>query len=184
MRYFIDTEFVEDGKTIDLISIGIVSECAKEYYAISTQFQPHKAEQWVKDNVLNHLPPWPKNYCDITADGYMRWLPIGEEQQPWRSRKQIAQDILDFVSDDLFPEFWAYYADYDWVAFCQLYGRMIDLPKRFPKFCRDIKQWSSEMHDPILPDKENEHHALHDARWAKSAFEKLQGYALEDRYNY
>ena len=24
MRYFLDTEFIEDGKTIDLISIGIV----------------------------------------------------------------------------------------------------------------------------------------------------------------
>lgn len=26
MRYFLDTEFIEDGKTIDLISIGIVSD--------------------------------------------------------------------------------------------------------------------------------------------------------------
>lgn len=26
MKYWLDTEFIEDGKTIDLVSIGIVSE--------------------------------------------------------------------------------------------------------------------------------------------------------------
>ncbi len=30
MRYFLDTEFYEDGKTIDLISIGIVAEDGRE----------------------------------------------------------------------------------------------------------------------------------------------------------
>lgn len=38
------------------------------------------------------------------------------------------------------PEFYAYYADYDWVVFCSLFGRMIDLPKGFPMYCRDLKQ--------------------------------------------
>jgi len=27
MNYFFDTEFIEDGKTIELISLGIVAEC-------------------------------------------------------------------------------------------------------------------------------------------------------------
>jgi hypothetical protein len=26
MRFFLDTEFIEDGKTIDLVSIGMVKE--------------------------------------------------------------------------------------------------------------------------------------------------------------
>lgn len=32
MKYFIDTEFVDDGHTIDLISIGIVAEDGRELY--------------------------------------------------------------------------------------------------------------------------------------------------------
>ena len=32
MRYFLDTEFIEDGKTIDLLSIGIVAEDGRELY--------------------------------------------------------------------------------------------------------------------------------------------------------
>ena len=34
MRIFYDTEFLEDGKTIDLISIGMVAEDGREYYAV------------------------------------------------------------------------------------------------------------------------------------------------------
>lgn len=56
-RIFFDTEFIEDGRTIDLISIGMVREDGARYYAISTEFNARKASQWVKDNVLIHLPP-------------------------------------------------------------------------------------------------------------------------------
>jgi hypothetical protein len=38
------------------------------------------------------------------------------------------------------PEFYGYYADYDWVAFCWLFGKMITLPKGFPMYCIDLKQ--------------------------------------------
>ena len=38
------------------------------------------------------------------------------------------------------PEFYAYYADYDWVVFCWLFGRMVDLPEGFPMYCIDLKQ--------------------------------------------
>src|SRR4051812_11038169 len=34
MKYFYDTEFLEDGQTIELISIGIVAEDGREYYAV------------------------------------------------------------------------------------------------------------------------------------------------------
>ena len=42
------------------------------------------------------------------------------------------------------PEFYAYYADYDWVAFCWLFGKMMDLPKGFPMYCLDLKQMLDE----------------------------------------
>ncbi len=38
MRYWYDTEFIEDGKTIDLISIGIVAEDGRELYLQSVEF--------------------------------------------------------------------------------------------------------------------------------------------------
>ena len=46
MRYYLDTEFIEDGKTIDLISIGLVSEDGREYYAINYNCDFSKASEW------------------------------------------------------------------------------------------------------------------------------------------
>lgn len=170
MRYYYDTEFIEDGKTIDLISIGIVAEDGREYYAISTEFNAKKASQWVKDNVLIHLPP--KNWNDLTS-------PNQREQsiRYYKNRKQIKQEILNFIGDDK-PEFWAYYADYDHVALCQLFGTMMDLPKGWPMYTRDIKQLCDLLGNPKLPEQgKGEHNALDDAKWNKKAYEFLIDYA-------
>ncbi|MGH3782429.1 MAG: polyadenylate-specific 3'-exoribonuclease AS, partial [Pseudonocardiaceae bacterium] len=42
MRFFYDCEFIEDGVTIELISIGVVDEQGREYYAVSTEFDPER----------------------------------------------------------------------------------------------------------------------------------------------
>jgi len=153
MKYFYDTEFIEDGKTIDLISIGIVAEDGREYYAISTEFDHRKAEQnqWVLENVLRKLPNKISMY--------------------WKTREQIRKDILEFIGEDT-PEFWAYYADYDHIALCQLFGTMMDLPEGWPMYTRDLKQLVDSFDCPKLPTQDkNEHHALADARWVKEAHE-------------
>lgn len=150
LRYFIDTEFIEDGRTIDLISIGIVREDGGEYFAISVEFDEAKANDWVKQNVLPYLP---------SARAY------------WKLRSQIRDEILAFVGED-HPEFWGYYADYDWVVFCQLFGRMIDLPKNFPMYCRDLKQTLDEIGNPEVPFRPvQEHDALGDAQWNRRVFD-------------
>ena len=58
MKYFYDTEFVEDGITIDLVSIGIVAEDGREYYAVSSEFDLNKfmARDWMMENVFPSLP--------------------------------------------------------------------------------------------------------------------------------
>lgn len=173
MRYFLDTEFIEDGKTIDLISIGIVAEDGREYYAISTEFKARKASQWVKDNVLAHLPRKSVNPSDMSNSP--REI---EESRAWKNRQRIRDEVLAFVGDDPHPEFWAYYADYDWVALCQLFGTMMDLPSHFPMFCLDIKQQAYlagiESLSDLVP-QSDEHHALADAKWNAAAWIYLEG---------
>jgi hypothetical protein len=147
-RYFIDTEFIEDGKTIDLISIGIVADDGREFYLENTEIDLAQANDWVKANVLPHL------------------------RGPHGSRSYIAKQIIGFVGQS--PEFWGYYADYDWVVLCQLYGRMIDLPESWPMFCMDIKQLAVSLGNPTLPKQEStEHHALADARWNRDVYNFL-----------
>ena len=43
MRFFYDCEFIEDGTTIDLVSIGVVGEDGREFYAVSTEFDAGRA---------------------------------------------------------------------------------------------------------------------------------------------
>ncbi len=170
MKYFYDTEFIEDGKTIDLISIGIVCEDGRTYYAISKEFNPEKADQWVKDNVLSKLPERNVNLLDPSISPRVK-----EESLLWKSREEIKNDIVEFIGEDK-PELWAYYADYDHIALCQLFGRMIDLPENFPFYTMDIKQFCKSLGDPQLPEQENEHDALDDAKWNKIAYEYLKNY--------
>lgn len=149
MRMWLDTEFMEDGRTIDLLSIGIVREDGAEYYAVNRDADVTKANNWVKEHVLPQL-----GFADV------------------KPRSQIRAEVEAFVrADGTKPELWAYFADYDWVAFCQLFGRMIDLPAGFPRWCRDVKQLCQEVGDPDLPKQDTgEHHALMDARWTRSAW--------------
>lgn len=175
MKYFLDTEFIEYPCTIDLISIGIVADDGREYYAVSTEFNGRKASDWVKKNVINLLP-----------DRYVNPLygspRLREESRVWKSRGHIASDILMFCSTELYdkPEFWGYYCDYDWVAFCWLFGAMIDLPEGFPMYCRDIKQFADDLGDVRLPEQStDEHDALNDARWNKEAYYHLSSVAAQ-----
>jgi hypothetical protein len=169
MKYFIDTEFIEDGKTIDLISIGIVAEDGRTFYAISTEFNAKKASQWVKDNVLVHLPK--RGVTDMDSPN------VRGQSLAWMSRRLIKDKILNFIGDDK-PEFWAYYADYDHVALCQLFGTMMDLPDGWPMYTRDIKQLCDLLGNPELPKQgKGEHNALDDAKWNKKAYEFLINYA-------
>ena len=70
MNYFIDTEFVEGTQktwfnkqtkpTIDLISIGIVGEDGREYYAISKDFNLKEAWNRYDLKINKHFPQGPE----------------------------------------------------------------------------------------------------------------------------
>jgi hypothetical protein len=291
MEYFIDTEFLEGTQkesfpinlirketkpTIDLISIGIVSEDNREYYAISKDFNLKEAWNrfdekveimsgdmrnrfpkgrkykvyWIRENVLK--PIWRELYIKENHFGNLNnllgWLNREDTKNEnyyftynslkrliakyGKANKEIAKEVKDFctigtaystmdktIADILYfrslnseieqtikdrklvhvfsekPEFYAYFADYDWVVFCQLFGKMIDLPNEFPMFCIDLKQELDNKADRLrLPNTElskeqmietikgtvnypkqtNEHHSLEDAKWVKELYKFLQ----------
>lgn len=154
-KFWFDTEFYEDGRTIELISIGVISEDGRTFYAETPDSKRlARRTEWLACNVAPHLTIDNRHVLE-------RW--------------QIANALINFMGDK--PEIWAYYADYDWVALCQLHGRMIDLPKGWPMFCRDLKQRAESLGNPEIPKQiSGEHHALADAKWTKYAY-----YWLESR---
>ncbi|BBG03114.1 MULTISPECIES: polyadenylate-specific 3'-exoribonuclease AS [Pseudonocardia] len=146
MRFFYDCEFIEDGTTIDLVSIGVVGEDGREFYAVSTEFDPDRAGKWVRANVLPKLPS--------PAD------------RAWMSRSRIRDELLDFCTSapgDV--ELWAWIAAYDHVALCQLWGAMPALPRPMPRFTRELRQrWEDAGRPALPPPPRDAHDALADAR--------------------
>ncbi len=144
----------------------------REYYAISKDFNLREAwnrydmkpvfedgnevgeykEYWIRDNVL--MPIYKgfirgdaRNYFDFSYSTMKYIL-----KKYGKTNKEIAEDIIHFINGEIqnpngihsYPVFYAYYADYDWVVFCWLFGNMIALPSGFPMYCRDLKQMLDE----------------------------------------
>lgn len=190
MRYYLDTEFIEDGKTIDLISIGIVREDGAEFYAQNLECDFSKANDWVKQNVLPSLT----NFDLATLHPVINAEKEGGYGD-WYSRGSIASKLsaqmasvyygmqLQFIRmpDDQ-VEFWGYYSAYDHVALCQLFGTMMDLPKGWPMYTRDLKQWCDALGNPRLPEQgKGEHNSLLDARWNKQVYDFLYGKMMQQK---
>ncbi|MCX4098741.1 polyadenylate-specific 3'-exoribonuclease AS [Nocardia sp. alder85J] len=157
LRYFYDCEFIEDGVTIDLVSIGVVCEDGREYYAVSTEFDPEKAGPWVRRNVLPKLP----------SPG----SPL------WRSRDRIRDDLFRFLlpRPGVNPELWAWVSAYDHVALCQLWGSMVDLPTALPRYTNELRQHWEHHGRPVLPPvPADAHSALADARHNLAKFEAIE----------
>jgi 3' exoribonuclease, RNase T-like len=146
MRYFYDCEFIEDGCTIELVSIGVVDENGREFYAVSTEFDPTRAINWVRRNVLDKLPP--------PGD------PV------WRSRQRIRDDLLAYLLAPGEPiELWAWMASYDHVVLAQLWGDMRALPRAIPRFTHELRQrWESNGSPTLPPAPADQHDALADAK--------------------
>jgi hypothetical protein len=161
-RYFYDCEFIEDGVTIDLVSIGVVDEHGREFYAISSQFDPAKAISWVRRNVLDKLP----------SPGH----------PAWRSRERLREDLLAFLVEPLEHdpaleiELWAWYAAYDHVALAQLWGAMQALPRAIPRFTKELRQLWDDAGRPKLPEATSARHdALVDARHNLARWRAMTG---------
>lgn len=183
MRLFFDTEFSENGRGIDLISIGIRREDGAEYYAQAlTGWAPSDCNDWVRTNVLPHLKRCTRrNYISIDNEMFEHRLARSQAAPAralcnpdcaWRTREEMRADIIAFAGAT--PEWWAWYASYDWVVLCQLFGRMVDLPKGWPMYVMDLKQAQRGFPSVQVPAADGAaHNALVDARRAERIYNAL-----------
>lgn len=158
MKYFFDSEFLEDGSTIDLISIAFVAEDGREYYAVNEDANWFRIshDRWLTENVTPHLPEYPNR---------------------WKPKAQIAAEVLEFLlAGEGTPELWAYYSAYDHVAYAQLWGKMIHLPEGLPMYTHDLRSlmdWilPKKLHKDLPKQIEGLHDALEDARHLKVRYD-------------
>ena len=161
-----DLEFLEDGRTIELISIGMVCEDGREYYAVNRDMPVRRIRKhtWLMDNVVPHLP---KGHGDQRIHMPKRWL-FHYADHRVKHRATIASEVAEFIraaGPDV--QLWANYGAYDHVCLAQLWGPMIDLPEGVPMFTNDIQQERARLGigwDELPKQESGEHNALADAR--------------------
>lgn len=150
MKIFFDTEFLDLGETVQLVSLGAVREDGAEFYAESSQVDWTLASNWVLANVRVHL-----------SNGNP--LPL----------YMIMSAFSQFAAD--VTEFWAYYGAYDWFLICRLFDGFMNLPARWPHYFHDLQTlkllrgYQGEFPQQIGV----AHHALLDARWNRDIYNFL-----------
>lgn len=128
-----------------------------------------KKVYWLRDTVLK--PIWEElrnkqnakriDFEGNSKDNYFSYNSLKYLIKKYgKTNKQIAEEVIEFCynyTPKSFGEdikikyqgkrdiqFYGYYSDYDWVVFCWLFGKMIDLPKGFPMYCIDLQQTLDE----------------------------------------
>ena len=170
-----DTEFLEDGHTIELISVGMVRADTAKLYLINGELDFGKllANDWVMENVVPHLP------IKMGDDGMPGWDYGHKDFFRIGYRREIRDHVKKFVLQYPDPALWADYGAYDHVVLAQLFGRMIDLPDGFPMWTGDIQQERHNLGYPALEPDETmglrAHHALADAEDTRWTHLRLRG---------
>ena len=185
-RFFYDTEFLEDGKTIELISIGIVQDNGSEYYAVNSDMPVDRITRndWLLNNVWPHLPlrGYRSTLATVggrtqrrTADAGCLDMTSPLVKPHWVIRNEVREFLaVEGEGEGDQNELWADYAAYDHVALAQLFGPMIRLPEWVPMFTHDLRQRLSELGNPRVPEQETgNHNALDDARHVKAVFDYI-----------
>lgn len=186
-------EFTGLHQHTTLISIGIVSDCGKSFYAELNDYDQSQVDDWLKENVIAKLrfsPPeqGEDEYFVATRDirnpapndlykGYsveLRCDQIGLRAELSRWLRQFRQ-----------VEMWSDCLSYDWVLFCQIFGGAFGVPENVYYIPFDIcTLFKASNIDPDInresfacihtnDPKHTKHNALWDAQIIKKCFDQL-----------
>jgi hypothetical protein len=136
-NHYLDTEFTGLHKNTTLISLGIVSECGKTFYAEFSDFDKSQLNEWLTENVIANLrfkdhKKYEDDHYKVTRsegnavgnnifDSYSFEMRGNKEQVKTEPQRWFNQfDKIEIWSDCL---------AYDWVLFCDIFGGAFDIPK-------------------------------------------------------
>lgn len=139
IKLFFDTEFTGLKKDTTLISIGIVAEDGRWFYAEFTDYDRKSCDDWIQENVIQNLISKGKitknlvqtavgnaiysvQMCDTTDN-------IRKELTTWL--ESFGEHELQFISD---------VSHYDFVLLLDIFGGAFSLPKNVSPACHDINQ--------------------------------------------
>jgi hypothetical protein len=173
MKIFFDTEFTGLHQMTTLISIGLVAEDGKSFYAELTDYDKSQVDEWIEEYVISNLKP-----LDVTWNTNPNaWEFVGDT-------KRVAVALSRWLSQFDAVEMWSDCLAYDWVLFNNLYGHAFSIPENVYYIPFDIcTLFKMNGIDPDIGREEfamypksheqKKHNALWDAMVIKACYEKL-----------
>lgn len=195
-KIFFDTEFTGLHQKTSLISIGLISECGKTFYAELNDYDKTQIDEWLQKNVISNLqfsePPLGQDNHYVATRHIDN--PLGNDL--YKSFSLEIMDETSVVSHQLIQwleqfesvEMWSDCLSYDWVLFCQLFGHAFNIPKnvyyipfdictlfKVKGIDPDINRENFSGLESMTNETPKKHNALWDAKVIKSCYEKLAG---------
>lgn len=176
-RIFFDTEFTGLHKDTSLISIGLISEDNKCFYAEFSDYDETQVNDWIQDNVINNLWIQSGRFSWDYPDFYY-----------FAKKEEIALKLAEYFKQFDSVELVSDVCHYDMVLLIDLFGNAFNLPDNVSAVCHDINQDIADFHnisdaeafhvsrEEVLENnnleiKGSKHNALYDAKVIKAIYE-------------
>lgn len=186
MKIFFDTEFTGLVQNTKLISIGMIDENERAFYAEMDNLDIASIDPWIVNNVLEHTILYGTSTLGEILHRDDTFVTCGsyEELAKCINKWFEIYDTVELVSD---------VSHYDMVLFCELFGGALNLPKKIVPDCYNICQEIAKFYNCTMAeafDKSREdfildfyslpdglkHNALGDAKVIKLIYKILQWY--------
>ena len=180
-KIFFDTEFTGLHQGTTLISIGMISECGKTFYAELIDYDKSQVDEWLQENVISklYLPELIGDeearidYSEFTKKGNCTYKGVHD---------LLYETLKDWLSQFEKVEMWGDCLSYDWVLFNNIFGHAFNIPKNVYYIPFDIcTSFKENSVDPDINREEyselkegvQKHNALWDAKVIKACYDKL-----------
>ena len=118
MNLYFDTDFTSLDKYADILSIGIVSDDGKKFYAEFTDYNPEKINYWVGKYILDSFTLDSNN--PIVVDGDLTTVK--------GSKDLISKELSKWLGQYKFCTIWTDCISYNWVLFCDIFDNNFNIP--------------------------------------------------------
>lgn len=180
MKIFFDTEFTGLRKEAQLISLALVDENNRSFYAEFNDYDKSFYDPWIQENVMDKLTFVRDSYVQYKDDHDGIMCKGSKDYVRCLLEQWLAEyDKVELVSD---------VCHYDMVLFIDIFGTAFDLPKNVCPSCHDINQDIAEYFN--ISEREafdksrtlmasgsiayiKEHDAMYDAQVIKIIYEKI-----------
>lgn len=134
MKIFFDTEFTGLHKNTTLISIGMVDENGRTFYAEFSDYDKSQCDNWIKDNVIYNLK--------FIKSAQLEYF-VNIHENSWEAygdKEYIKLVLADWLSTYENVQLVSDCCHYDMVLFIDIFGDAFCLPDNVNPACHDINQ--------------------------------------------